>query len=84
MVYCCHNNFTQILSQDFRFIFQFGKVILEKPRDVKLSKEDISVIGVFNPCFHLFLRSYVTQFQFKAARDLSRAFNSMISVVNNT
>ena len=35
----CHNNRIQILSQDFRFISQFGKDTLKLPLDVKLSKE---------------------------------------------
>ena len=48
------NNRIQILSQDFRFISQFGKDTLKKPRDVKLSKEYIFVLDESNPCLHLF------------------------------
>ena len=49
-----HNNRIQILSQDFRFISQFGKDILKYPRAVKLSKEYIFVLDESNPCLHLF------------------------------
>ena len=48
------NNRIQILSQDFRFISQFGKDILKNPRDVKLYKEYIFVLDESNPCLHLF------------------------------
>ena len=50
----CGNNRIQILSQDFRFIYQFGKDTLKLPRDVKLSKEYIFVLDESNPCLHLF------------------------------
>ena len=55
------NNRIQILSQDFRFISQFGKDILESPRDVKLSKEYIFVLGGSNPCLHLFSYNHILQ-----------------------
>ena len=57
----CNNNRIQILSQDFRFISQFGKDILRQPRDVKLSKEYIFVLDVSNPCLHLFGYNYILQ-----------------------
>ena len=57
----CYNNRIQILSQDFRFISQFGKDILKSPRDVKLSKEHIFVLDVSNPCLHLFNYNYILQ-----------------------
>ena len=47
------SNRIQILSQDFRFISQFGKDILKSPRDVKLSKKYIFVLDESNPCLHL-------------------------------
>ena len=55
------NNRIQILSQDFRFISQFGKDILKKPRDVKLSKEYIFVLDYSNPCLHLFNYNHILQ-----------------------
>ena len=57
----CHNNRIQILSQDFRFISQFGKDILKYPLDVKLSKEYIFVLDVSNPCLHLFNYNHILQ-----------------------
>ena len=57
----CHNNRIQILSQDFRFISQFGKDILKNPLDVKLSKEYIFVLDVSNPCLHLFNYNHILQ-----------------------
>ena len=56
-----NNNRIQILSQDFRFIFQFGKDILKYPRDVKLSKEYIFVLDESNPCLHLFNYNHILQ-----------------------
>ena len=56
-----HNNRIQILSQDFRFISQFGKDILKYPRDVKLSKEYIFVLDVSNPCIYLFNYNHILQ-----------------------
>ena len=55
------NNRIQILSQDFRFISQFGKDTLKCPRDVKLSKEYIFVLDESNPCLHLFNYNHVLQ-----------------------
>ena len=56
-----NNNRIQILSQDFRFISQFGKNIFKKPRDVKLSKEYIFVLDESNPCLHLFNYNHILQ-----------------------
>ena len=55
------NNRIQILSQDFRFISQFGKDILKYPLDVKLSKEYIFVLDGSNPCLHLFNYNHILQ-----------------------
>ena len=57
----CHNNRIQILSQDFRFLSQFGKDILKSPLDVKLSKEYIFVLDYSNPCLHLFSYNHILQ-----------------------
>ena len=57
----CSNNRIQILSQNFRFISQFGKDILKYPRDVKLSKESIFVLDESNPCLHLFSYNHILQ-----------------------
>ena len=54
-------NDIQILSQDLRFISQFGKDTLKYPRDVKLSKENIFVLDGSNPCFHLFNYNHILQ-----------------------
>ena len=56
-----HNNRIQILSQDFRFISQFGKDTLRCPLDVKLSKEYIFVLDGSNPCLHLFSYNHILQ-----------------------
>ena len=56
-----NNNRIQILSQDFRFISQFGKNILKQPLDVKLSKEYIFVLDYSNPCLHLFSYNHILQ-----------------------
>ena len=60
-IYVCDylNNRIQILSQDFRFISQFGKDILKKPLDVRLSKEYIFVLDESNPCLHLFNYNHI-------------------------
>ena len=55
------NNRIQILSQDFRFISQFGKDALKKPHDVKLSKEYIFILDESNPCLHLFNYNHILQ-----------------------
>ena len=57
----CQNNRIRILSQDFRFISQFGKDILKDPLDVKLYKEYIFVLDVSNPCLHLFNYNHILQ-----------------------
>ena len=57
----CFNSRIQILSQDFRFISQFGKDTLKYPRDVKLFKEYIFVLDVSNPCLHLFDYNHILQ-----------------------
>ena len=55
------NNRIQILSQDFRFISQFGKDILKSPLDVQLSKEYILILDISNPCLHLFNYNHILQ-----------------------
>ena len=62
-IYVCdyNNNRIQILSQDFRFISQFGKDILKSPLNVKLSKEYIFILDVSNPCLHLFNYNHILQ-----------------------
>ena len=57
----CRNSRIQILSQDFRFISQFGKDTLKYPHDVKLSKEYIFVLDKSNPCLHLFSYNHILQ-----------------------
>ena len=59
-----HNNRIQILTQDFRFISQFGKGSLKYPLDVKLSKEYIFVLDESNPCLHLFNYNHILQKSF--------------------
>ena len=53
------NNRIQIISQDFRFISQFGNDIVKYPCDVKLSKEYIFVFDKSNPCLHLFNYNHI-------------------------
>ena len=62
-IYVCDyiNNRIQILSQDFRFISQFGKDTLKKPRDVKLFKEYIFVLDESDPCLHIFSYNHILQ-----------------------
>ena len=62
-IYVCdyYNNRIQILSQDFRFVSQFGKDTLKSPHDVKLSKEFIFVLDGSNPCLHLFNYNHILQ-----------------------
>ena len=62
-IYVCDyiNNRIQILSQDFRFISEFGKYTLKYPRDIKLSKKYIYVLDVSNPCLHLFDYNHILQ-----------------------
>ena len=57
----CFNHRIQILSQDFRFISQFGKDTLKHPLDVKLSEKYIFVLDVSNPCLHLFNYYHILQ-----------------------
>ena len=57
----CGNNRIQILSQDLRFISQFGKDTLKYPRDVKHSKYYIFVLDESNPCIHLFDYNHILQ-----------------------
>ena len=59
-----YNNRIQILSQDFRFVSQFGKDALKLPLDVKLSKECIFVLDGSNPCLHLFNFEVIFPFYF--------------------
>ena len=62
-IYICdsNNNRIQILNQDFSFKSQFGKDILKRPHDVKLSKEYIFVLDTSNPCLHLFSYNHILQ-----------------------
>ena len=62
-IYVCDyiNNRIQILSQDIRFISQFGRDILKFPRDVEISKESIFVLDEFNPCLHHFNYNHILQ-----------------------
>ena len=62
-IYICHlhNNHIQILNEDLSFKSQFGKYTLESLYDVKLSKEYIFVIDVFNPCLLLFNYNFILQ-----------------------
>ena len=53
-----NNNRIQILTQDFRFISQFGKDTLQEPLDVKLSKEYIFVLDGSNPCLGSLVGTY--------------------------
>ena len=55
------NNCIQILNQDFSFKSQFGKNVLKKPRNVKLSKVYIFVLDESNPCLHLFNYNHILQ-----------------------
>ena len=57
----CGNDRIQILTQDFRFISQFGKDIFNYPLAVKLSKEYIFVLDESNPCLHLFNYNHILQ-----------------------
>ena len=57
----CLNNRIQILSQDFRYISQFGEDIFNYPFDIKLSKEYIFVLDESNPCLHLFNSNHILQ-----------------------
>ena len=57
----CHNNRIQILSQNFRFLSQFGKDTLKYPLDVKSSKEYIFVLDESNPFLHLFNYNHILQ-----------------------
>ena len=62
-IYICdwNNNRIQILSEDFKFKSQFGADKLKHPRDVKLSKDYISILDESNPCLHLYSYNLVLQ-----------------------
>ena len=62
-IYICDrkNNRIQILNKDLSFKFQFGKVTLKTPLDVKLSREYIFVLDKSNPCLHLFSYNHILQ-----------------------
>ena len=55
-IYICdrNNNRIQIISQNFQYKSQFGKNLLHCPRDIKLYKDNIFIIGTSNPCLHIF------------------------------
>ena len=50
-IYVCdlHDNRTQIFSRDYSFISQFGNGILESPRDIKLTRDNIYILCEKNP-----------------------------------
>ena len=62
-IYICdlNNNRIQVLNSNFFFKSQFGSDTLKYPRDVKLSKEYIYVLGKSNPCLHLFSYNHIVQ-----------------------
>ena len=62
-IYICdyNNHRIQILSEEFSFKSQFGKDILKRPHDVKLSKEYIYVLAASDPCLHLFSYNHILQ-----------------------
>ena len=78
------NNRIQILSQDFRFISQFGKDILKYPRDVKLSKEYIFIIDVSNPCLHLFSYNHILQKSVISRGDGMQVINPCFFFIDQT
>ena len=79
-----NNNRIQILSQDFRFISQFGKDILKYPLDVKLSKESIFVLDVSNPCLHLFSYNHILQKSVISRGKGMQVINPWIFVIDQT
>ena len=62
-IYICdrNNNRIQIICKDFSLKSEFGSDTLQKPRDVKLSREYIYVLDSSNPCLHLFNYKYILQ-----------------------
>ena len=80
----CHNNRIQILSQDFRFISQFGKDTLKYPRDVKLSKEYIFVLDDSNPCLHLFSYNHILQKSVISRGNGMQLFNPLYFFIDQT
>ena len=62
-IYICDgcNDRVQILNRDFSFKAEFRKVVLNHPRDVKLSKHLVYVLDESNPCLHLFNYNYNLQ-----------------------
>ena len=50
-IYVCDlvSNRTQIFSRDYSFISQFGNAILESPRDIKLTRDNIFVLCEQDP-----------------------------------
>ena len=74
------NDRIQIISQDFRFISQFGNDILKYPCDVKLSKEYIFVFDKSNPCLHLFNYNHILQ---KSVISLGKGMEVVIHVTSS-
>ena len=62
-LYICdlNNNRVQILSENFQYKSQFGKDILNKPRHITLTKENVFVLDASSPCLHVFGRDLVRQ-----------------------
>ena len=62
-IYICdsYNNRIQILSEKLQFKSQFGVHKLERPFDVKLSKEYIFILDECNPCLHLYDYNLILQ-----------------------
>ena len=62
-LYICdlNNNRVQILSENFQYENQFGKDILNKPRHIKLTKDNVFVLDASSPCLHIFGKDLVIQ-----------------------
>ena len=62
-LYICNlrNNRVQILSENFQYKSQFGKDILNKPRQTKLTKENVFVLDESSPCLHIFGKDLMIQ-----------------------
>ena len=62
-IYVCDssNKRIQIISQTFQFKSQFGKGIIQHPRDIKLHKDDIFILDNANPCLHVFNKDLIIQ-----------------------
>ena len=62
-LYICDlcNNRVQILSENFQYESQFGKDILYKPRQTKLTKENVFVLDESSPCLRIFGKDLMIQ-----------------------